>query len=73
MSREQRIEQLANLLAVRLGDAPLDEMGAALVLTLASVITGYRPAQRDDARAQFVSLLDVRLQQLAQAGVETTY
>ena len=73
MSREQRIEQLANLLAVRLGDAPLDEMGAALVLCLASVITGYGPAQRDSAHGQFVSLLDLRLAQLAQAGVETTY
>lgn len=72
MSREHRVEQLANLLAVRLADAPLDDMGAALVLNLASVITGYGP-RRHTARAQFVALLDTRIEQLVAAGIDSTH
>lgn len=73
MSRESRIEQLADLLSVRLGSAPLDEMGGALVITLAAVITGYPHAHRHAARDAFVTLLDTRLRQLTEAGVATTY
>lgn len=73
MNRDLRIEQLADLLAIRLGAAPLDEMGCALAITLASVVAGYPHGERAGARTQFVALLDTRIQQLADAGIETTY
>ncbi len=73
MSCPQRIEQLANLLAVRLGSAPLDEMGAALVLNLAAVVTAFPPTHRSQVRDEFVALLDARIDQLAQAGAETSH
>lgn len=72
MTRAEHIAQIAELLAVRLADAPLDVMGNALVLNLAAVITGYG-AQRERAQHEFIQLLEARVAQLVAAGADTVH
>lgn len=68
MTRAEQIEQLAQLVAVQLGDASLDVMGPALVLNLASVITGYPRDKRERTRMLLNTMLSARIEQLAAAG-----